>query len=63
VIKKSAECAMPDFPSRPPTAEKENAVIPTNSDSRNKSRVDQFKYIILLSLFFKFENRLYKLLL
>ncbi len=51
---------MPDFPSRPPTAEKENVDIPTNSDSRNKSRVDQFKYIILLSLFFKFENQLYK---
>ncbi len=41
VIKKYAECAMPDYPSRLPTAEKENADIQTNSDSKNKSKDDQ----------------------
>jgi len=40
VTKKYAEFAMLDYPLKLPTAEKENADIPINLDSKNKLKDD-----------------------
>jgi ubiquitin len=40
-IRKSAESAMPPFPSRPLTAARESAVTATNSDSRRNLKIDR----------------------
>jgi ubiquitin-large subunit ribosomal protein L40e len=43
--RRSAGSAMPLFPSRPPTAARENADTATNSDSRRNPRIDQETYL------------------